>query len=213
MTVVTTTYNEENTIGTLIRKIKEIDDKIFVIVVDDSSIDRTAQISKELADLTIVKKREGQTIGLYTGIKLAKTNIVLTIDADLENPPELIPYMINEFLNKRCDVLVASRNKLPRISEKFTSLIFKRIFGITDIYSNFRVFNKKCFTDDKIRLGETFGLELLIKTKKNNCRFCEIIYQSKYRRKNPRIGGIIRSNLRATVSTTKSLFGYYFVYR
>ena len=52
-------------------------------------------------------------------MKLAKYSVIVTIDADLENPPELIPELVEKA--EQCDILVASRTKLPRISEKLAS--------------------------------------------------------------------------------------------
>ncbi|AFZ70034.1 glycosyl transferase [Caldisphaera lagunensis DSM 15908] len=213
ISVVTTTYNEEENIGELIKRIRGLGFKVYMIVVDDSSTDNTAKISYMLANKTIVKKREGQTIGLWYGILNSKDNIVVTIDADLENPPELIPFMLNEFIKNDCGVLVASRDRLPRFSEKMSSKIFKKIIKVNDVYSNFRIYKKQCLNGFTPRLGETFGLELLLFLKKNKCKFCEFTYHAPPRRANPRIGGKVKANIRALNSTLKSLIGDLIYYR
>jgi len=212
VSIITTAYNEEENIGKLIERIRKLNLNTYIIVVDDTSSDNTAKIASKLSDKTIIKKREGQTIGLWYGMLNSVSNILVTIDADLENPPELIPAMINEFINNKCDVLIASRNKLPRISEKISTKIFKKILNVNDIYSNFRVYSKDCLKDFKPKLGETFGLEFLLFLNKKRCKICQIIYTPPPRRNNPRIGGKIKANLRAFYSTFKSLMGYLIYY-
>jgi hypothetical protein len=63
------------------------------------------------------KAREGQTKGLLYGAKLAKFPIIVTIDSDLENPPEFIPEVVAKL--RDVDVVVASRRVLPRFSERW----------------------------------------------------------------------------------------------
>ncbi|MGC8573664.1 MAG: glycosyltransferase family 2 protein [Caldisphaera sp.] len=212
VSVITTTYNEEEYIDKLIKKIRSLNLNSYIIVVDDSSSDNTAKIAKRLSDKTIIKKREGQTIGLWYGMLNSVSNIMVTIDADLENPPELIPTMINEFINNKCGVLIASRNNLPRISEKISTKIFKKILNVDDIYSNFRVYSKDCLKDFNPKLGETFGLEFLLFLNKKRCKICQIIYSPPPRRSNPRIGGKLKANMKAFYSTFKSLIGYLIYY-
>ncbi len=213
ISVITTTYNEEENIANLIKRIRNLGLKVYIIVVDDSSTDNTAKISYMLADKTIVKSREGQTIGLWYGILNSIDDIIVTIDADLENPPELIPFLLDEFVKNDCGVLVASRDKLPRVSERISSKIFKKIVMVRDVYSNFRVYKKQCLDGFKPRLGETFGLEFLLFLKKNRCKICEFTYKAPPRRANPRIGGKMKANIRALNSTLKSLIGYIIYYK
>ena len=118
--------------------------------------------------------------------------------------------LTDEFINNKCDVLIVSRNELPRISEKISTKIFKKI--VNDIYSNFRVYSKDCLKDFNPKLGETFGLEFLLFLNKKRCKICQIIYTPPPRRNNPRIGGKIKANLRAFYSTFKSLMGYLIYY-
>jgi glycosyltransferase involved in cell wall biosynthesis len=100
VSVVTTTWNEQENIEELIRRIhktlKGTDHEI--IVVDDNSTDNTLETAKKLADIAVSKVREGQTIGLLYGAKLAKFPLIVTIDSDLEKNPKLIP-SLSEKLN------------------------------------------------------------------------------------------------------------------
>ncbi len=131
-----------------------------IIVVDDSSPDGTFQVANRLADVTITKVREGQSKGLLYGMRLAKYPIIITIGADLENNPEHIPKLTQQIAE--FDIVVASRSKLPRISEKMASKTLGTLLGVNDIFSNFRAYKKEVISQFNLRGSETFGAELLV---------------------------------------------------
>jgi dolichol-phosphate mannosyltransferase len=93
VSVVTTTWNERENIEEVIRRIRAALQGAphEIVVVDDSSSDGTFEAAKQLADTAVSKVREGQTKGLLYGAQLAKYPLIVTIDSDLENPPESIP--------------------------------------------------------------------------------------------------------------------------
>jgi dolichol-phosphate mannosyltransferase len=96
ISMVTTTWNERENIQELIRRVRLTLQGVphEIIVVDDSSSDGTLEAAKSIADVAVGKVREGQTKGLLFGAKLAKFPLIVTIDSDLENPPELIPALL-----------------------------------------------------------------------------------------------------------------------
>ena len=179
-----------------------------MIVVDDYSTDGTLEIAKQHADVAISKVREGQSKGLLYGMQLAKYPVVVTIDADLENSPELIPSLVDRL--SEADIVVASRTVLPRWSEKFASKTLGKHFGVSDFYSNFRAYKKETIANLHLRGGETFGGELLVAAKKKGFSIGEITYEPPPRRSKPRIGGNIRANLRISWATVKCSFIYAF---
>ncbi len=209
ISVVTTTWNEAENIKELIQRIqKTLEGKVFeVIVVDDESTDGTVKIAKEIADITIGKPREGQTKGLLYGAKLSKHPIIVTIDSDLENPPELIPKLLEKI--RESDVVVASRSTLPRFSEKCAAKTLGQLCGASDFYSNFRAFKREAINGIKLRGGETFGGELLVAAKKSGFKIGEVIYDAPPRRSKPRIGGSFRANLRISVASVKCWLIYW----
>jgi dolichol-phosphate mannosyltransferase len=196
VSVVTTTWNERENIEKLIPTIRNALQQIphEIIVVDDDSPDGTVQIAKRLADVAVTKAREGQTKGLLYGMKIAKYPVIVTIDADLENNPEHIPKLIQQ--TAKFDIIVASRTKLPRISEKIASKTLGKLLGVTDTLSNFKAFRKETVSEFKLRGGETFGAEFLVIAKKKGLTMGEIKYGPPPRRRNPRIGGKIKANFR-----------------
>jgi dolichol-phosphate mannosyltransferase len=210
ISVVTTTWNEKENIQELIRRIHASlkDTAHEVIVVDDESTDATLEVAKQYADVAVGKQREGQTKGLLYGAKLAKFSTVVTIDSDLENPPELIPLLLKKLADH--DVIVASRRTLPRFSERWAAKTLGKVCNTTDFYSNFRAYKKQTISGVELKCGESFGGELLVAAKKRGYRIGEVKYDPPPRRSNPRIGGSFRANWRINIASIKCILAYYF---
>ncbi|HLN89294.1 MAG TPA: hypothetical protein VK253_04445, partial [Candidatus Binatia bacterium] len=103
------------------------------------------------------------------------------------------------------DLVVASRKNLPRFSERWASKTVGKICGVSDFYSNFRAYKKRTIAS-KLVGGETFGGELLVAAKKHGFKIGETKYEPPNRRSKPRIGGLIKANLRITAASLKCFF-------
>jgi dolichol-phosphate mannosyltransferase len=196
ISVVTTCFDERENLQRLIPAIRTVlsETPHEIIVVDDTSPDGTIKVAEQLADVAVSKKREGQTSGLATGMRLAKHGTVITIDSDLENDPKWIPNLASKLTE--FDIVVASRPGLPRISERlFSDFYFKRL-GVRDILSNYRAYRKEIIPLLTPTKGETFGAEFLIRAKQHGLRIGEILVDTPRRRRNPRIGNKVTANLR-----------------
>ena len=207
VSVATTTWNEKENIKMLIPLIRDAlkDTRHEIIVIDDDSTDGTIEAAERLADTAVKKNREGQTKGLLYGMNLAKYPIIVTIDADLENDPKYIPQLLEKIGD--FDIIVASRTKLPRTSEKIASNTLGKMIGVKDVFSNFRAYRKEVISNFKLKGGETFGGELLVIAKKKGLEIGETLYES-VRRKDPRIGGKTKANLKILWALIKSLTVY-----
>ena len=208
VSVVTTTYNERETTAALVLSVRKAlgGTPHEVIVVDDSSEDGTYEIAAGLADRAVRKRREGQTRGLLAGMRLARFDTVVTIDADLENPPELIPELVR--LAEMYDVVAASRTRLPRPVEVLAAETLGRLLGVHDVFSNFRAFRRSALGTLRADLGETFGAELLARARKAGFRVGEVMFVPPPRRSAPRIGGQLRANARASLALARTLLFY-----
>jgi hypothetical protein len=116
LTVVIPAYNEEPYIAELVRKVLAVDLSRFglrkeVIVVDDGSRDRTAEIAGTIAGVTLhrMPKNSGKGAAVRAGIAAASGDLVMIQDADLEYDPEDYIPMIEELQRSGADAVYGSR--------------------------------------------------------------------------------------------------------
>lgn len=192
-------YNEEDFIGSVVLRTKNHAEK--VIVVDDGSKDKTAEVAKMAgAEVIRHKKNLGKGIALKTGFKKAKelnANVIVCLDADGQHDPDQIPLVVNPILNNNADIVIGSRflknsakRSIPfyrRIGQKIltitTNLGAKT--KVTDSQSGFRGFSKK--TIDAFDFSQpSFGIEseMIENGSTNGFRILEIPISCKYERWN-----------------------------
>lgn len=105
LSVVVPVYNSASTLPQLLSRletsIKQISDAYEIVLVDDGSLDNSWEILKSLKSgtderLVIVQlmRNYGQHNTLMCGLSLARGEFVVTMDDDLQNPPEEIPKML-----------------------------------------------------------------------------------------------------------------------
>jgi dolichol-phosphate mannosyltransferase len=122
LSVVAPLYNEEGNVAELVRRLRAAADAApgidayEIILVDDGSTDRTVDLLRAhaAADPRIVVMRLsrnfGQQLAATAGLDLARGDVVVLIDADLQDPPELIPAMVERW-RAGYDVVYAVRRK------------------------------------------------------------------------------------------------------
>ena len=85
LSIIIPAYNEEKTIGKTIKAVKNLlyPKKFEIIVVNDSSTDKTCSIAKKFKDVKVISKQKGgKASALNLGLKYAKGEIVACIDSD-----------------------------------------------------------------------------------------------------------------------------------
>lgn len=108
--VIIPVYNEQSSIAPLFYSLKktlnQLNKPYEIIFINDGSTDQTLPNLLKLSPVKIInfRKNFGQTSALDAGIKEAKGEIIITIDGDLQNPPEEIPKLISK-LNQGYDVV------------------------------------------------------------------------------------------------------------
>ncbi|RUM31215.1 MAG: glycosyltransferase [Aquifex sp.] len=134
ISVVIPAYNEEENIPILYDKLKKVLDYLGedyeIIFIDDGSTDRTPEILKDLAQkdkkIKVIRFRRnyGQTAAIYAGFEHAKGEVIITMDADLQNDPEDIPKLLDK-MKEGYDIVSGWRKdrKDPFLSRKLPSKI------------------------------------------------------------------------------------------
>ena len=116
LSIVIPAYNEERFIGTLLQQIQAVDLASLglsrqIIVVDDCSKDRTADIAGAIDGVTLKRMpvNGGKGKAVRQGISMATGELLIIQDADLEyDPSDYLP-MLRAFLEGRGDVVYGSR--------------------------------------------------------------------------------------------------------
>lgn len=133
ISVVIPVFNEEKNVASLFEELKEVSTKIpqsfEFIFIDDGSTDlslaKLKEIKKKDKRVKIIEftKNFGQTAAFDAGFKKAAGDIVVTIDADLQNDPVDIPLLLKQ-LNKNFDVAIGWRKKRQdTFSKRFFSTL------------------------------------------------------------------------------------------
>jgi len=114
LSVVVPVFNEVESVGSLCAKLHEALSKIGrsyeIILVDDGSVDgtweklREAVGGKEHFRLVRLRRNFGQTAAMSAGMHEARGEVIVTLDADLQNDPEDIPLLL-ERIDKGFDVV------------------------------------------------------------------------------------------------------------
>ena len=107
ITVIIPCLNEEQGIEGVMKRMPEFVDQ--VIVVDNGSTDRTADVAKQYGAQVIQEDARGYGRAYKTGFAAATSDLVVTLDGDQSYPPDAISYLIEAFLHLDVDFLNASR--------------------------------------------------------------------------------------------------------
>lgn len=154
ITVILPAYNEEISIGTMVLLTRQYADK--VIVVDDGSVDRTADVARKAgAEVITHRVNTGKGGALKTGFTAAVNmgaDIIVTMDSDGQHNPADIPKLVDPIFKDEADVVNGSRylngweKNTPayrrvgqKILDRFT--ILNSGLKTTDSQSGFRAFS------------------------------------------------------------------------
>jgi dolichol-phosphate mannosyltransferase len=106
LSVVVPVKNEEKNIDPLVDELCSALDGLYqyeIVYVDDGSSDKTWErlvaLSKGLSQLTIIRHRRsyGQSNAIHTGVKAARSSLIVTLDGDGQNDPADIPRLVEVF--------------------------------------------------------------------------------------------------------------------
>ena len=193
LSVVIPAYNEEATIARVIENVLRLEALAEIVVVNDCSKDRTADIVREIAArdsrvrLVEHKVNGGKTEALKTGFAQIQGDIVIVQDADLEYDPAEIPDVIQPIIEGKADVVYGSRFLVRKASRvlyfyhflankllTFTSNLFTNI-NLTDVETGYKAFRADIMRNMVITSsGFGFEIEVTAKVAKLRCAIYEV---------------------------------------
>lgn len=162
ITILVPAYNEEDVLNMLYERVSKIMNSLSnynfeMLFINDGSTDKTLDILKELRknDNRIcylnLSRNYGKEIAMIAGLDYSKGDAVIIIDADLQDPPELIPEMISYWEDGYDDVYAKRKSRKGETwLKKFTSkMYYKTLQSVTKIQiqkdtGDFRLLDRRC---------------------------------------------------------------------
>lgn len=194
LSVVIPVYNERDTIGRVIEKVRNCGIKTEIIIVDDYSTDGTRELLKgelkEKADKILYHKKNcGKGVALRHGFSAATGDFVVVQDADLEYEPSDFVHLIQPFISGECDADAVYgsrylRSNRFRVDGFYHELGNKVLTILSNICSNlslsdmetcYKMFRREVI--QSIRLKEDrFGFEpeITARLARKRCRIYEV---------------------------------------
>jgi undecaprenyl-phosphate 4-deoxy-4-formamido-L-arabinose transferase len=137
LSVVIPVYNEKGNLTELIDRClsacRKTSRSFEIILVDDGSRDGSRDIISQAADhhpevvAVILNRNYGQHSAVFAGLEQSRGEIVVTLDADLQNPPEEIPNLVRE-MDSGADVVGTVReNRQDTVFRRLASALINRI--------------------------------------------------------------------------------------
>jgi glycosyltransferase involved in cell wall biosynthesis len=194
ISVIIPAYNEEQTIANVVHAlVAAVQDLHEIIVVDDGSKDRTAELAEQLAQqytcLRIIRqpRNMGKTAALRAGFAASTGEVVVVQDADLEYDPVDINGLVEPISLGKADVVYGSRFIIRRASRvlyfrhfmanqflTFLSNLFTDL-NFTDVETGYKAFRGEIIRNMIIETrGFGFEVEVTAKIAKLKCRVYEV---------------------------------------
>ena len=181
--IVVPTYREVEALPMLIDRVARLREEnpsiLELLIVDDDSRDGTEALiaarSEPWLKLIVRKEDRGLSQAVLAGLRAARGDLLVVMDADLSHPPEVIVEM-QKTIASGADFVVGSRyvpggttaddwGVLRWINSKVATLLARPLTTITDPMSGFFALPRGVFerARDPSPLGYKIGLELLVR--------------------------------------------------
>jgi glycosyltransferase involved in cell wall biosynthesis len=163
-------FNEEATIGEVLDRIDGLGIDAQVIVVDDGSRDRTAEIAEQHGATVIRQANAGKGAAIRAAIGAIDGDIAVIQDADMEYDPVEVPELIDPIVRGVADVVYGSRlrgGKAQRaylfwhlVGNRFLSLLTSLLYNTTlsDMETGYKAFRADVLRSLDLRENR-FGIE------------------------------------------------------
>ncbi|MFN7182484.1 MAG: HAD-IB family phosphatase [Planctomycetota bacterium] len=128
ISVIIPALNEESTIYNIVTAVKKDSSVSEIIVVDDMSIDNTVEEARKAGATVITSSKLGKGISMQDGLLIAKNEIIVYLDGDVENyPSDIISKLTAPIINNQADFV---KSTFEREAGRVTELVAKPLLSI-----------------------------------------------------------------------------------
>jgi len=188
LSVIIPVLNEKATVKEIIPRIQQLDLDKEIVIIDDFSTDGTREILKELNGGNIRvfynESNMGKGAAVRKAIGLARGEIMIIQDADLEYNPQDYHILIEPLLNNQADLVMGDRFSKPcrclfihKLGNKFLSWFLSFLFGyrIRDYATCYKIAYLKTFRSLNLKaLSFELEVEIVCQALKAGLRIKEI---------------------------------------
>ncbi|MCM1319668.1 MAG: glycosyltransferase family 2 protein [Muribaculaceae bacterium] len=163
VTLLVPAYNEQDALPHFINRVKEVitplEDRydFELLFINDGSTDDTLSLLKamRLKDARVnfldMSRNYGKEVGMLAGFDHASGDCVITLDADLQEPPEIIPQMLAKWEEGYDDVYGRRTGTKQKFLKRTTSRLYHKLLAgmsrdvdFNDNAGDFRLLDRKC---------------------------------------------------------------------
>ncbi|MDF1517327.1 MAG: glycosyltransferase family 2 protein [Lutibacter sp.] len=223
--VIIPAYNEEASIGFVVREIPEIVSEI--IVISNNSTDKTIEVAKNAGATVLSENRKGYGYACLKGLEYisaqnTKPDIIVFLDGDYSDYPEELTHLIEPILKDNTDFIIGAR--VSGFREK-NSMTPQQVFGNWLATFLMKLFFNAKFTDlgpfraikyNKLLAldmqDKTYGwtVEMQLKVLKQKMSYVEIPVHYKTRIGVSKVSGTVKGTVMAGIKIIGWIFKYAF---
>lgn len=194
VTIVVPVYRGQDTLPELVRRVVASlpSTPLEMILVDDGSPDSSWQVIKDLAasDERVLGLRLGRNVGqhgaLLAGIREARFPLLVTLDDDLQNPPEEIPTLLKVLSDSDVDLVygtppVVAQPGWRKFGSRSLRAVLNRSLGVADAesMSSFRAFRTDLRGGFASPLGPKISIDALLAWSTSRTTSIEVRHDSR----------------------------------